>query len=145
MQESPNIYQQNQRGFSYTEILLSVVLLAVLLVPAMQALNAAISGGSSDLTAKQLKLRSKMEEVLSKPYQQLYDITSLSGGNTVTSISTSLSDASGTDNRRVVVLYRYDTATNTLSSTDTGVLYVSVYYQDAGSASALNTLVGRWW
>ena len=110
----------------------------------MQALNSAISGGSSNVAARQLALRSKMEEVLSKPYKQLYDITSLSGGNTVTSVSADLSDASGTA-RRVVVLYRYDTTTNSLSATDTGVLYVSVYYEDAGSASALNTLVGRWW
>ena len=133
-----------QRGFSYAEVLLSVILIAILLVPAMQALNSAISGGSGNVAARQLSLRSKMEEVLSKPYNKLYDITSLSGGNTVNSISTSLSDASGAD-RRVVVLYRYNTTTNTLSSTDTGVLYVSVYYEDTGNASALNTLVGRWW
>ncbi|MGB2833265.1 MAG: hypothetical protein WBC07_09965 [Methylotenera sp.] len=144
MQQPLNKQMCNQCGFSYAEILLSVILLAILLVPAMQALNSAISGGSSNVAARQLALRSKMEEVLSKPYKQLYDITSLSGGNTVTSVSADLSDASGTA-RRVVVLYRYDTTTNSLSATDTGVLYVSVYYEDAGSASALNTLVGRWW
>ena len=134
-----------QHGFSYVEVLLSVILLGVLLVPAMQELNTAISGGSSDVATKQLALRSKMEEVLSKPYNKLYDNTQLSGGNTTTSISSSLSDASGTTDRRVVVLYRYDTNTNALSSTDTGVLYVSVYYETEGSANALNTLVGRWW
>lgn len=135
----------SQRGFSYAEVLLSVILLAILLVPAMQSLNTAILGSSNDLAARQLALRSKMEEVLSKPYNKLYDNTQLSGGNTTTSISSSLSDASGATNRRVVVLYRYDTNTNALSSTDTGVLYVSVYYEDEGSANALNTLVGRWW
>ncbi len=145
MQKSLNFQLHYQRGGSYVEVLLSVVLLVILLVPAMQALNVGISGGSKNLATKQLSLSSKMEEVLSKPYKQLYEITSLTGGNTLTSISTSLSDASGLVDRRVVVLYRYDPATNTLSSTDTGVLYVSVYYQGDGNASALNTLVGRWW
>jgi Tfp pilus assembly protein PilE len=135
----------SQRGFSYAEMLLSVMLLAILLVPAMQALNSAIAGGSSNIAARQLNLRNKMEEVLSKPYHNLYAETSLPGGNTTTSISTSLSDASGAADRRVVVLYRFDTSTNALSATETGVLYVSVYYEAEGSTNALNTLVGRWW
>lgn len=136
-----------QRGFSYAEVLLSVVLLAILLVPALQALNTAIAGssGATGLPARQLKLRSKMEEVLSKPYGQLYAQTSLPGGNTTTSVSASLSDASGNADRRVAVLYRFDVATNALSATDTGLLYVSVYYEAEGSANALNTLTGRWW
>lgn len=137
--------QAHQRGFSYAEVLLSVILLATLLVPAMQSLNSAISGGSSGLAVKQLNLRNKMEEVLSKPYGTLYAITSASGGNTTSSISASLSDASGAVDRRVATIYRYDTTTNALSATDTGVLYVSVYYEAEGSANALNTLVGRWW
>lgn len=134
-----------QRGISYAEVLLSVILLAILLVPAMQALNSAIAGGSSNIAARQLNLRNKMEEVLSKPYNTLYAVTSVSGGNTATSISTSLSDVSGSADRRAVTIYRYDTTINALSAADTGVLYVSVYYEAEGSANALNTLVGRWW
>jgi hypothetical protein len=42
-------------------------------------------------------------------------------------------------------LYRFDAATNALSSNDTGLLYVNVYYEADGSANALNTLAGRWW
>ncbi len=151
MPKSLYTHHSSQRGFSYAhgfiyaEVLLSVILLAILLVPAMQSLNAAISGGSSGVAAKQLNLRNKMEEVLSKPYHKLYAETSLSGGNTITSVSTNLSDAFGAADRRVVVLYRFDVATDALSSTDTGVLYVSVYYEVEGSANALNTLVGRWW
>ena len=92
-----------------------------------------------------MNLRNKIEEVLSKPYNNLYHETSLSGGNTTTSISTNLSDASGAADRRAVTIYRYDTTTNVLSAADTGVLYVSVYYQAESSSNALNTLVGRWW
>lgn len=145
MQKSFFFHLRNQHGYSYLEVLLSVILLAVLLVPAMQSLSSAISGGSSNIATRQLALSSKMEEVLSKPYHQLYGITSLPGGNTSSSISSSLSDASGSNSRRLVVLYRYDPLTNVLSSTDTGVLYVKVYFEDAGVESELNTLAGRWW
>jgi Tfp pilus assembly protein PilE len=134
-----------QRGFSYVEVLLSVVLLGILLVPAMQSLADAIAGSAVSTASQQLDLRSKMEEVLSKPFGELYAETYASGGNTATSVSSSLSDASGTNGRRVVVLYRFDQTTNALSSNDTGLLYVSVYVESAGSAGALNTLVGRWW
>jgi hypothetical protein len=134
-----------QHGFSYAEVLLSVLLLAILLVPAVQALNTAVAGSNNKLAARQFALRSKLEEVASNPYGELYAVTSLSGGNTVTSVSTTLSDGAGAADRRVVVLYRYDAVTNALSSSDTGLLYVSAYYEAEGSANALNTLVGRWW
>jgi len=137
----------SQFGFSYAEVLLSVVLLAILLVPALQALNAGITGSSvsTGLAARELHLRSKMEEVLSKPYPVLYAETAVSGGNTATSVSTHYSDASGATDRRVVVFYRFDATTNALSANDTGLLYVNIYYEAEGSANALNTLVGRWW
>ncbi len=134
-----------QRGFSYAEVLLSVMLLALLLTPALQALNTGIAGSGNDLAARQLDVRSKMEEVLSKPFVRLYGETYLSGGNTPASISDKYSDTAGTPNRRVVVLYRYDAATSALSNSDTGLLYVSVFPEAAGDTSALNTLVGRWW
>lgn len=132
-----------QSGFFYAEVLLSVLLLGILLVPAMQALNTAISGSTSNLAARQLMLRSKMEEVLSQPFSKLYAETYLTG-NTASSVSTTFSDPSATD-RRVVVLFRFDAASNVLSSNDTGLLYVNVYYEADGSANALNTLAGRWW
>jgi len=135
----------NQRGFSYAEVLLSVVLLAVLLGPALQALSSGISGNSAALAARQLNLRNKMEDVLSTPFGALYAETTLSGGNTATSVSANFSDAAGTSNRRVVVFYRYDVASNALSANDTGLLLVSVYYEADGNGGALTTLVGRWW
>lgn len=136
---------RRQRGFSYAEVLLSVLLLLILLVPAMEALTAGISGNSSAMAARQLNLRNKMEEVLSKPFGKLYAETYLTGGNTLTSISSHFSDAAGASGRRVVVFYRYDAASNSLSANDTGLLFVSVFYEADGSVNALNTLVGRWW
>jgi len=136
----PNKHRK-QLGFFYAEVLLSVILLAVLLVPAMQSLNSAIAGNSSGLAANQLNLRSKMEETLSNPFNELYSKASTSD----TTTASSFSDTAGATNRRIVVLYRYDVATSALSSNDTGLIYVSVYYETKGSEGALNTLVGRWW
>ena len=134
-----------QNGFTYVEVVLSVVLLAVLLVPALQALQTGISGGATPtLAASAPTLRAKMEEVLAIPFGDLYAQTYLPGGNT-TAINATYSDAAAAVNRRVVVLYRYDAAARALSAGDTGLLYVSVYYQSEGTASALSTLMGRWW
>lgn len=134
-----------QHGFAYAEVLLSVALLGILLVPAMQALNMAISGGTGNVAARQLALRSMMEEVLSQPFSVLYAETYLPGGNNIASVSTNFSDAPGTADRRVVVLCRFDAATNALSINDTDLLFVSVYYEADGNATALNTLAGKWW
>lgn len=134
-----------QRGFAYAEVLLSVALLAILLVPAMQALSTAISASTGNLAARQLALRSKMEEVLSRPFNTLYAETYPPGTNTVSSVSATFSDAANAPASRAVVLYRFDAASNVLSNGDTGLLFVSVYYRSEGSAGALNTLAGRWW
>lgn len=135
-----------QRGFAYVEVLLSVALLAILLVPAMEALTTAVSGGAGNVAARQLALRSRMEEVLSQPFSALFDETKLPGGNTTTSVSATFSDAAGAPDRITVVLYRFDAAANALTSSEvTGLVFVSVYYEADGSATALNTLAGKWW
>jgi len=133
-----------QRGIAYVEVVLSVVLMLVLLVPALQALQTGIAGGQSPAAAvRQANLRAKMEEVLAKPFYDLYAQTYLAGGNT-TAANAAYSDSSGSD-PRVVVLYRYDPTTNALSANDTGLVFVSVYYAADGPAQALDTLVGKWW
>lgn len=136
---------RSQQGFAYVEVLLSVLLLAILLAPALQALGTGIAGSGNTIAARQLALRSKSEEVLATPFGELYAETYSGGGNTGTSVSTANSDAAGTPDRRVVVLYRYDVATKALSSNDTGLLYVNTYYESEGAANGLGTLVGRWW
>jgi hypothetical protein len=138
--------RRDQRGFFYAEILLSVVLLAVLLVPALQALQSGIAGGqNSSLAARQLALRDKMEQVLAKPFYDLYAETYRSGN--ATSANVLFSDPASAPDRRNVVLYRYNASAvpPDLSANDTGLLLVKVYYQADGPTNALNTLVGRWW
>jgi hypothetical protein len=137
---------RSQGGFSYAEILLSVALLMIMLVPAVEALQSGIAGGQNPaLAARQLALRDRMEQVLARPFAELYAQTYLPGGNTPGSVSASLSDPAGAPDRRNVVLYRYNATTGTLSSGDTGLVFASVYYDSEGSTKGLNTLVGRWW
>jgi Tfp pilus assembly protein PilV len=135
-----------QGGFSYVEILVSVVLLMILLVPAMEALQSGVAGGQgASIAARQLALRDKMEQVLAKPFAELYAQTYMPGGNTTGSVSVALSDPAGAANRRNVVLYRYDASAAALSTGDTGLVHVSVYYESEGSARGLSSLVGGWW
>ncbi len=139
--------RRDERGFSYVEILLSVVLLTALLVPALQALQSSVAGGQSpSLAARQFTLRDKMEQVLAKPFADLYAQTYLAGGNT-TSADALFSDPAGAPDRRMVVLYRYKASASAgaWDGGDTGLVFVSVYYEAEGSANGLNTLVGRWW
>ena len=135
-----------QRGFSYVEVLLSVVLLAVLLVPALEALQTAVAGNqNAALAGRHLALQDKMERVLSRPFADLYAQTYSPGGNSATAASASLSDPVGTPQRRNVVLYRYDASAQALSAGDTGLIFVAVYYENEPVDRALTTLVGRWW
>jgi len=114
-------------------------------VPALQALQTGIAGGATwSVAARSPMLSAKMEEVLANPFPELYAATYVTGANT-TGVNATYSDAVGATDRRVVVLYRYDVSTKALSTNDTGLLYVSVYYSAAGSANALTTLAGRWW
>jgi type II secretory pathway pseudopilin PulG len=133
-----------ERGFSYVEVLVSVVLLGVLLVPALEALQSGISGTqAAALARRDLALRDKMERVLAKPFVELYAQTYATGGNTTNAVSATLSDPPGSPYRRNVVLYRYDGAS--LTGADSGLVYVAVYYESEGPSGALATLVGRWW
>ena len=135
-----------ERGFTYIEVLLSVVLMVVLLVPAMEALQSGLANNQGPAVLnRQLKLREKMEMTLAKPFATLYAETYATGGNTTTSVSSSLSDPAGADARRNVILYRYDPANATLSNADTGVLAIQVYYEADGAGGAITTLTGRWW
>ena len=135
-----------ERGFTYIEVLLSVVLLVALLVPAMEALQSGLANNQgAAVRGRDRPLREKMETTLAKPFATLYAETYAPGGNTMASVSASLSDPSGSAGRRNVILYRYDPSSAALSTDDTGVLAIQVYYEADGTAGAVATLIGRWW
>ena len=129
-------------GVAYTEVMVALVLVMVALVPALEALRPGVMASQAlgAVATRDATLRAKMEEVLAKPYSVLDAETQLAGGNTTTSVSTALSDATGAE-RRVVILYRTDGSA--LSATDTGLLRVRVAYEAGGAA--LETLRSKWW
>ena len=142
-----------QRGFSYVEILLSVVLLAILLVPALDAVQTAVMGSQNGATvlARELALRDYMERVLARPFAELYERTYAQGGNSP-GVNAALSEPEGTADRRNVVLYRFDASTPAVNGpdkgrtqADSGLIYILVYYERDGRERGLSTLVGRWW
>ncbi len=131
-----------QRGFSYVEVMVATVILAVALLPALNALTAAIAGTTvhRDQLLVQQQLNQKMEEVLAKPFGMLYAMTYGPAGNAPSTVRAELSDPAGAG-RRIVNLYRVDGAT--ASNVDTGLLRIRVAFEDGGDA--LETLKGRWW
>lgn len=130
-----------QAGLSYVEVLVATVLVVVALVPALNALQTGIAGSTvHQVEAARLNsLRSKMEEVLAKPFNTLYAQTYLSG-NSDTTPSAAFSDPAVVD-RRIVVLYRYDGSAATAA--DSGLLRIRVAFEAGGAG--LETLRGRWW
>ena len=121
--------------------MVALVLIAMALVPALNALQIDTRGAPTLVTiaARDALLRAKMEEVLAKPFDTVNAETFLSGGNTTTSVSTALSDAAGPD-RRIVILYRTDGSA--VSSSDTGLVRVRVAWEAGGTA--LESLKSKW-
>ena len=131
-------------GFAYVEVLVAMMLLVIALVPAINALTDGVRGSTLEPARRHLILRNKMEEVLSKPFADLYAGTSASCSTPTTA---TYSDDSGNSDRRMVLRYRYSYSSNACTTSDTGVLLIKVYYEADGgvAASALQTLVSQWW
>ncbi|MCP4407745.1 MAG: type II secretion system protein [Gammaproteobacteria bacterium] len=95
------------RGFSYIEVLVATVLIAIALVPAMEALQPGLQGSGLLKTHAEshLALVGKLEEVLAEPFDDLDAAATAAGVHTN---STSYSDAPGPPIQRNVFLWRYD-------------------------------------
>ena len=76
-------------GFSYVEVLLAVILVAVTLVPALQALRIGITGAKTglDMTASARALGNKMEELLARPYADLLGAAAATGNSSSTPVA----------------------------------------------------------
>lgn len=99
---------RRQNGISYIEVLVASAIIAVSLVPAMEALNASMNSSrmSETVQRQNFLLLDKYEEVLSQSFDAL-DTEALSLANNTTA-STTFSDAAGVPNRRLVYMQRYD-------------------------------------
>lgn len=134
---------RRSRGISYVEVVVATAVLAVALVPALDALQSGIGGSvvhASQMQVQQ-RLRDKMEEVLVRPFGSLYAMTYAAGGNLPAAVQAELSDPAGATDRRIVNLYRVDGAAP--STADSGLLRIRVAYENGDGV--LETLKGRWW
>ncbi len=135
------LHSLRERGISYIEVLVAVVILAVALAPALDALVGGLTGSAThrDYTIAEQRLRTRMEDVLAREFAAL-DAAAMAAGNNPGATIAAYSDAAGTSGRLLVTIYRYDGTAAT--ATDKGLLWVKVWIE--GSALALDTLRGRW-
>jgi type II secretory pathway component PulJ len=95
-------------GITYMEVLIATALIAVTLVPAIDALRPGIQGAGihEARTLRHYELTSRLEEVLARPFSELDEEAQAIDDPAVP--SDSYSDPAGQANRRLVYLSRYD-------------------------------------
>jgi len=130
--------RRRESGFSYLEVLIATALIAVSLVPALEAL----STGGHDLQAVHAEdhyyLAAKLEEVLAQPFGYLDEAASAAASPAVpSSYSDSVTLADGRVLTRQVYLSRYDGDNadgnnNAFDGTDEGLLWVRVEIEESG-------------
>ncbi len=99
---------RRDRGFSYAEVLISIVLIALTLIPALEALAPAIQGVAvhEAIVTEHFRLNAKLEETLAQPFADLSNEADALGGPAT--LSTVYSDPVATPNRRLVYLAHID-------------------------------------
>lgn len=128
-----------QAGLSYIEVLIAVVIIAMSVIPATDALRNAMKVAESDsqATINHYRLISKMEEVLADPF------STVSARVAGISTATSYSDTAGSTDRRLVFISRYDgdnadADDDPFTGTEADLLWVRVEIE--GTATALQAL-----
>ncbi len=134
-----------QRGLTLVEVLVSVVLLAVLLVPAISALQTGIVGAQvhADVSTSHYRLTSQVEALLADPFADLLDAAIAAGGP---GTPTSYSELAGSPGRLVVYLSPYDgdnadSDDDPFTGTEPGLLWIRVEIED--SVHAVETVRAR--
>lgn len=122
----------SQSGLTLVEVLITMVLLTVLLVPAINALQTSVTGANvhSELATDRFRLTSRLEELLAEPFGDLVDAAAGGPGN-----PSSYSDPAGLPGRLLVYLSLYD-GDNTdadddpFTGTDAGLMWIRVEAED---------------
>jgi len=129
----PNLRQVH--GFSYVEVLVAVILIALTLVPAISAVFGGIQGGDIHEQSAQnhYRITGRLEEVLARPFDELQAEADAAGGPGV--IVPAYSDITGTAQRRLVYLARYDGDNadadgDPYTGVDDGLLWVRVQIEN---------------
>ena len=115
----PQGQRRRHAGFSYVEVLIATVLIALALVPALESLEIGIRGSEIHEVelARHHQLVAILEEVLAQPYSELVTEEQAAGGE-----ASAYSDAPGTADRRLVFLSGFDADGD--SQPDPGILHV---------------------
>lgn len=97
-------FAQRQYGLSYVEVLASVIIIAVTVMPATNALRGAMHTAETDTaaTVNHYRVVQKLEDVLADPFAVV------SAQALGPAIPSAYSDASGSTDRRVVFVSPYD-------------------------------------
>jgi hypothetical protein len=117
-------------GFSYVEVLIATVLIAMSLVPALEALQTGLQGSSHfvHVVEDHNHMQARLEEVLAEPIDALEAAALAAGSPTALS---SYSDPPATARRLLVYVSRYDgddadSDSDPFTGTDAGLLWVRV-------------------
>ncbi len=95
------------QGFSFIEVLVAIVLMAVTIIPAMEAIQTGLKGNELhvSVTSQYYALQSRMEDMLAEDYDDLLTKAQTAGSN---SVASSYSDVAGSTDRIIVYLALYD-------------------------------------
>lgn len=134
-------------GFTYVEVLVAAALIALALVPAMDALSPGLAGSSihKDRAEDHYNLAGRLEQLLVEPYGRLNSAANAAGSPTTpTSYSDVFTYSDGGQITRNVFLSRYDGDNadgddDPFTGTDGGLLWVRVSI--AGTGMSIETLV----
>lgn len=127
--------RRHETGLSYIEVLVATVLVALALVPAMEALEGAIRGsGVAELEARrQHAAAAKLEEVLAESVADLEAEAMAAGAG-----PSAYSDPAGSPDRRLVFLNGFDADGD--AADDPGIVHVRVEIEATGHV--LESLAG---
>lgn len=138
---------KNMAGFSYVEVLVATVLIAVTLVPALEAFNPGTRSASYSelLVEDRYQLTAKLEEVLGTSFIDIDTAATAAGSQTVaSSFSDTVTYSDGRQITRNVFLSRYDgdnadANNNPFDGVDAGLIWVRVEID--GSSLNLESLI----
>lgn len=136
---------RHQNGLSYIEVLVATLLIAIALVPMMEALGPGLQGAQihRDRAEVHYALKGKLEEVLAQPFEDL-DAAATTAGDY--KIPTSYSDA-GAAVPHDVFIWRYDVDNidadgNEFTGGEDDILWLRVATADG--LAELQTLLSRY-
>jgi len=132
-------------GFSYVEVLVATLLIAISLAPATDAIRTALAGSvmHRDALEEHYHLQGRLDEVLAQPTNVL-EAEALQIGSPA--VASSYSDLPNTNRRRLVYLSLYDADNldmdnDPFTGMDPGLIWVKVELE--ATSFALESLVSR--